>query len=81
MDKFGHMGNGQVATRQPAIYQGRDGSNLKFRLYDAHTFMRRVDWIAKMAEDEEKGFDTFREKNFEVKYKDITIPLENIGVC
>lgn len=81
VDKFGHMGNGQVATRQPAIYQGRDGSNLKFRLYDAHTFMRRVDWIAKMAEDEEKGFDTFREKNFEVKYKDITIPLENIGVC
>lgn len=81
VDKFGHFGNGQVATRQPAVYLGRDGNNLKFRVYDAHTFMRRIDWIVKVTDDEEKGFETFRDKVFEVKHKDVSIPLENIGVC
>lgn len=82
VDNFGHYGNGKVATRQPAIYLGRDGMVLKFRVYDAHTFMRRVDWIARKQEENEKGIVTLmHNQEFELKYKDISINLEDIGIC
>jgi hypothetical protein len=82
VDKFGHYGNGQVATRQPAIYLGRDGEMLKFRVYDTHTFMRRIDWIVKQKEQEEQGITTLRQdKSFKLKYRDVEISLDSIGIC
>lgn len=82
VDKFGHYGNGQVATRQPAVYLGRKGQTLNFRVYDAHTFMRRIDWIARKQEEDEKGVVTLmHNQEFELKYKDVSINLDDIGIC
>lgn len=79
-DKFGHYGNGKVATRQPAIYLGRDGAKLKFRVYDAHTFLRRIDVIVKQKEQAEQGIVTLSQ-NDKFKYKDVEIELSTIGIC
>lgn len=82
IDKFGHYGNGQVATRQPAIYLGRKGSMLKFRVYDTHTFMRRLDWIVKQKEQLEQGITTLTQnQGYTFKFKDVDIDLESIGIC
>lgn len=80
VDKFGHYGKGQVATRQPAMYLGRNGSLLKFRVYDAHTFMRRIDWIAKQQEESEE-ISSLSNKGFEFKFKELEIELSTIGLC
>lgn len=80
VDKFGHYGKGQVATRQPAMYLGRNGSRLKFRVYDAHTFMRRIDWIAKQQEESEE-ISSLSNKGFEFKFKELDIELSTIGLC
>lgn len=82
IDKFGHYGNGQVATRQPALYMGRNGMMLKFRVFDTHTFMRRIDWIIKQKEQLEQGITTLTQnQGYNFKFKDIEIDLESIGIC
>lgn len=83
-DKFGHYGKGEIATRQPAMYMGREDTILKFRVFDAHTFLRRIDWIVRQEEESTHSSlnsNNNKNKSFEFKYKDLEIELSTIGIC
>lgn len=84
-DRLGRVGEGKVATRQPAIYLGHEGNIYKFRQFIGSKFMRRTDWYRKIWEEAqylaELGETVTEENVFDLRYKDIEIPFEKLGIC
>jgi len=81
LDNFGHYGNGEVATRQVAIYLGRDDYTLKFKVFDARYFKRKIDKKILNNAVATSKFQQLQMSQQGLTSHTVNIPITQIGVC
>lgn len=84
-DRVGRWGNGEVYMREPAIFLGCEGNNLRFRVFRSSSFKRRADFYrdarieAQIRADNGEEYSTII--GYALKSEEKLIPFDEVGIA